>query len=126
MASTSVNQIRRSQRLSYGQQVVVCGETPRRKPFRVDAITVAFNAHGALLILYEKVKLGQKLLLMNPTTWDDQEARVVYSTSARGGAQHVGIEFISPSPLFWGVDSPPDDWKLSEPTQGIAMARVLN
>jgi len=92
----------------------------------VEAATVAFNAHGALLILHEKVTTGQKLLLMNPTTRDDQEARVVYSTSSRGGAQHVGIEFIQPAPLFWGVEDPPQDWVHARSTLADVLARPSN
>ena len=126
MSLTAAPTRRRSQRMSLGLSVVVCGETGRRKPFRVEAATVAFNAHGALLILHEKVETGQKLLLMNPTTWDDQEARVVYSTSSRGGAQHVGVEFIQPAPSFWGVEDPPQDWLHADATPTNAMSRLYN
>jgi hypothetical protein len=112
--------------MSLGLPVVVCGETSRRKAFRVEAATVAFNAHGALLILHEKVETGQMLLLMNPTTWDDQEARVVYSTSSRGGTQYVGVEFIQPAPLFWGVKDPPRDWIHTESTPTNALSRLFN
>ena len=112
MASTSNSACRRSQRLLRSLPVVVCGESPKRKPFREEALTVAFNAHGALLILYVGVDLGQELLLMNPITWDEQKARVVYSTPSSGGLTHVGIEFISPAPEFWPIDYPPDDWDI--------------
>ena len=113
MAPASTSSSRRSQRLSRGLPVVVCGESPKRKPFREEALTVAFNAHGALLVLYAKVELGQVLLLMNPTTWDDQKARVVYSTPSYGGLTHVGIEFMRPAPEFWPVSNPPDDWNMA-------------
>jgi hypothetical protein len=112
MAPTANSVIRRSQRLLRGLPVVVCGESPKRKPFREEALTVAFNAHGALLLLCERVELGQVLLLMNPTTWDDQKARVVYSTPSRRGLTHVGIEFMRPAPEFWPLDNPPDDWNV--------------
>jgi hypothetical protein len=96
-----------------GLPVVVCGELPKRKPFREEAVTVAFNAHGALLILYAKVDPGQQLLLMNPTTWCEQQARVVYSTPSNGGLTHVGIEFMRPTPEFWPINNPPDDWNIA-------------
>jgi hypothetical protein len=100
---------RRSQRLFLGLPVFVCGESSGCKHFREEASTIAFNAHGVLLTLYEKVELGQTLLLMNPTTWDEQEARVVYLTPSFGGQTQVGVEFIRPAPEFWPVNVP-DDW----------------
>jgi len=113
MTPTSNSASRRSQRLSRGLPVVVCGESPERKPFREEALTVTFNAHGALLVLREKVELGQKLLLMNPTTWDEQEACVVYFTTSYGGLTYVGIEFMRPAPEFWPINTPPDDWNIA-------------
>jgi hypothetical protein len=50
---------------------------------------------------------------MNPTTWDDQEARVVYSTPSYGGVSQVGIEFMHPAPEFWPVSDPPKDWHMA-------------
>ena len=113
MASTSNSASRRSQRLLHSLPVIVCGGSPKRKPFREEALTVAFNAHGALLILYVGVELGQELLLMNPITWDEQKARVVYSTPSSGGLTHVGIEFFRPAPEFWPINNPPDDWNMA-------------
>ena len=110
MIPASSSASRRSRRLSRGLPVVVCGESPKRKPFREEALTITFNAHGLLLVLYEKVELGQKLLLMNPTTWDEQEANVVYFTASDGGLAYVGIEFVQPAPNFWPINNPPEDW----------------
>lgn len=81
------------------------------KPFQEEGLTIAFNAHGALLVLYEQVEPGQELHLMNPKTWDEQEARVVHSIPSYGGLAHVAVEFMHPAPEFWPVDNPPDDWK---------------
>src|ERR1700730_5192849 len=113
MASTSNSACRRSQRLLSSLPVVVCGESPKRKPFREQALTVAFNAHGALLILYATVEMGQELLLTNPITRDEQKAHVVYFTPSSGGLTHVGIEFIGPAPEFWSIDNQPDDWNMA-------------
>ena len=66
-----------------------------------------------LILLYVKVELGQKLLLMNPTTWDEQKARVVHPTPSSGGLTHVGIEFMSPAPGFWPINKPLDDWNIA-------------
>jgi hypothetical protein len=111
MPPTSYPVSRRSQRVSLALPVLVCGESPKRKPFREEALTVAFNAHGALLILHARIELGQKLLLVNPKTRDEQEARVMYFTPASGGLAHVGVEFMRPAPEFWPIINLPDDWK---------------
>ena len=113
MTPTANSERRRSQRLLRDLPVVVCGKSPKREPFQEEALAVALNAHGALLILYAKVELGQKLLLMNPTTWDEQKARVVYSIPSSGGLTHVGIEFMHPAPEFWPINNPPDDWNMA-------------
>jgi len=78
--------------------------------FREEALTGAFNAHGALLLLYAKVQPGQKLWLMNPTTWDEQSARVVFCAPAHRGLNYTAVEFLNCAPQFWPVD-PPGDWK---------------
>ena len=113
MTPTSNSASRRSQRLVRRLPVVVCGESPEREPFREEALAVTFNAHGALLILRAEVELGQKLLLMNPTTWDEQEARVAYFTASYGGLTYAGIEFMRPAPEFWPINNPPDDWNIA-------------
>jgi hypothetical protein len=82
---------RRSERISRGLPVFVCGESPKRKPFREEAMTVAFNAHGALL--------------------------VVYLTPSYRGLTHVGVEFVHPAPEFWPVSNPPDDWSVAPSLQ---------
>ena len=100
---------RRSQRLSRGLPVIVCGKTINRKSFREEALTVELNAHGALLLIYENVGSGQKLRLLNPTTWDEQDACVVHSTAFHDGLWLVGVKFMQPAPEFWPIN-PPNDW----------------
>ncbi len=102
---------RRSQRLLLDVPLIVRGETPELQPFQEETFTIVVSAHGALLVLATKVAPGQKLLLMNPQTWDEREGRVAYSGSPYGGLAHVAIEFTRPAPEFWPVSSPPEDWK---------------
>jgi hypothetical protein len=112
VASTSEYKARRSQRVLRNLPVIVCGHPPKYDSFRECAKSIAFNAHGALLVLRNKVELGQKLLLINPTTYNQQEARVVYLTPSFGGKTHVGVEFMTPAPDFWPIENAPDDWKI--------------
>jgi len=115
---------RRSQRLYLGLQIIVSGETSSQKPFKSAAITVAFNAQGALLILHQKVNAGQTVLMLNPVNRDHQKARVVYTSGPRR-RQHVGVEFLTPAPGFWGVDRPPHDWEARTAAESTVLSKSL-
>lgn len=109
MAQTFRSASRRSERLLRSLPVVVCGESKKQKPFREEALTIEFSAHGMLLLMYERPRTGQKLLLLNPSTWDEQDASVVHSSPFHDGLHYVGIEFARPAPEFWPV-IPLEDW----------------
>jgi hypothetical protein len=114
MLSTPSPENRRSRRLLQRTPVYVCGVSPTGTYFREEALAVSFNAHGALLLLYTPVALDQKLLLLHPTTWDEQPSRVVSSVPSHMGLSQVGIEFCIRAPHFWPV-VPPEDWHLKSP-----------
>jgi len=101
---------RRSQRLTVDVPLVIRGEASDRKRFQEERFTLIVNAHGALLPLWTKVSLGQKLLLMNPKNWHECQAKVVYVETHSGGLARVGVELDGPVPEFWQVSSPPADW----------------
>jgi hypothetical protein len=110
MSPTPTASARRSKRLHLRLPVVVCVESASGNATREEHLTIAINAHGALLPIQTKVKVGQKITLMNPTTWDDQEARVKFVTKASDGLSRIGIEFLRPSPKFWPLGNLPEDW----------------
>lgn len=101
---------RRSERVFLDVEVVVRGESTDKQPFQEETFTLVVNAHGALIFLFTKVALGQRLLLMNPRNWDEREARVVYLDSRSGGLSRVGIAFQQPAPDFWPISECPSDW----------------
>ncbi|MGH9687403.1 MAG: PilZ domain-containing protein [Candidatus Acidiferrales bacterium] len=100
---------RRSERVLLDIPVVVRGETGNRV-FQEETFTVTVSAHGALLMLEANVSLGQKLLVLNPKNWDEQEARVAYKGAMHAGLAQVAVEFAKPAPEFWQMDSPPANW----------------
>ncbi|MGH9715900.1 MAG: PilZ domain-containing protein [Candidatus Acidiferrales bacterium] len=100
---------RRSERVLLDVPVVVRGESCSRA-FQEETFTVTISAHGALLMLEANVCLGQKLTVMNPKNWDEREAKVAYKGSVHAGLAQVAVEFEKPSPEFWQMDSPPDNW----------------
>jgi len=103
--------MRRSQRVLFDTPVVIRGESPGHKRFQEETFTVTVSAHGALVVLAAKVDVGQRVVVMNPSNWDEREGRVAYTGPAYAGLAQVAVEFTKPSPDFWAVNSPPTDWQ---------------
>lgn len=93
--------------------VIVSGESPDHRAFHEETFTVTVSAHGALMMLATKVRLGQKLVVENPANEDKREGRVAYLGTPHAGLSQVAVEFVRPSPEFWPVSSPPADWKIA-------------
>ena len=102
---------RRSQRVLVQVSVVVYGLATDSKPFKEESVTMVVNAHGALFALAASVKHGQKVMLSNKGTKEEQESRVVFLGPKEAGKTQVGVEFLRPAPHFWRIDFPPADWK---------------
>jgi hypothetical protein len=102
---------RRSERVLIDVPLMVTGKSADQKAFREETFTVTVSAHGALLLLAATVALGQKVVLMNPTNWDEREGRVAYMSKVHAGLAQVAVEFARPSPEFWPISSPPLNWK---------------
>ena len=109
--SVAPSGFRRSQRLILDLPLVICGEGDR--PFREETFTITVNAHGGLVVLEHRVALGQKIVLMNPKTWDEREATIASLGPPYAGLSTVGFQFVKPAPDFWAVSSPPPDWNVA-------------
>jgi len=114
MSETQVNvqtsAQRRSSRVFTRIPVRATGKSVQGRKFRENSQTIVINAHGGLLYLQEEIAMGADLMLINPVTEEEQECRVVYLGDTSEKGTRVGIEFLSPSPHFWGVDFTPQDW----------------
>lgn len=95
---------RRSSRVFMRIRVRVEGKTTLGRKFRENCQTIVINVQGALLRLEHEVASGAMLVVSNPITQEEQECRVVFLGEASDNGQRVGVEFLSPSPHFWGVD----------------------
>jgi hypothetical protein len=104
------SQQRRSSRVFTRIPVRASGKSIHGRKFRENSQTIVINAHGGLLYLQEELALGADLVLINPVTEEEQECRVVYLGDTSEKGTRVGVEFLSPSPRFWGVDFAPQDW----------------
>lgn len=112
-SSVLIATARRSKRLILDLPVVIRGESEGKCAFQEKTFTLKLSAHGGLVVLENRVALGQKVLLMNPKTWDEREVTVVFLGPPYAGLSTVGVEFVQPSPEFWAISSPPADWNLS-------------
>jgi hypothetical protein len=101
---------RRSSRVFTRIPIRASGKNVHGRKFRENSQTIVVNAHGGLLYLNETVELGAQIVLINPISEEEQECRVVYLGDTSEKGQRVGIEFLSPSPHFWGVEFTPVDW----------------
>jgi PilZ domain len=102
---------RRSSRMFMRVRVKLAGKNLQGRRFRHACETIVINAHGALLYSDQDLEIGSLLVLTNSSTEDEQECRVVYlgdEDSDKG--RRVGLEFVSPSPHFWGVELKQPDW----------------
>ena len=107
---------RRSSRVFARIAVRAAGKDSDGRKFREDSQTIVVNAHGGLLYLQKPVGLGAELMLSNPLSEEEQECRVVYLGETSEKGTRIGVEFLSPSPHFWGVEFAAQDWPSRAPT----------
>jgi hypothetical protein len=110
---------RRSSRVFTRISIRAQGKTVDGRKFRENSHTIVINAHGGLIYLQHEVEMGADLVVINPITEEEQECRVVYlgDTSDRG--TRVGVEFLSPSPHFWGIEFAQQDWTNPAPPRPV-------
>jgi hypothetical protein len=97
---------RRTTRLPLRVPLLVYGRN-RKTTIREETATNLVNAHGGLIALAGWVQMGEKLVVVNKTTQEEQECRVTYIGPKQAGERKVGIAFLRSSPNFWGLDFPP-------------------
>jgi len=102
---------RRSQRVLAQLPVVVQGKSTDNTPFADPTRAIVLSAHGCLTTLSASVILGDRVILRNVATREEQDCRVVFLGEKQGGRTEVGLCFKTAAPQFWGIDHPPPDWK---------------
>jgi len=100
---------RRSRRWALDIRVYVYGHGPSKDPFHEEAHTLHVNANGALLLLSVPVRKGQKLLLTNTLTQQEQDCRVVFLGTKRSRTVEAGVAFPETNPGFWHIPMVPED-----------------
>jgi hypothetical protein len=115
MSEVQASSQRRSSRVFTRVSVRVKGVDNLDRKFRENSQTIVINAHGGLLYLQEAVNIGADLTLINPVTSEEQLSRVVYVGETSDKGTRVGVEFLAPSPNFWGVEFAAADWPAPAP-----------
>jgi len=106
---------RRSQRVMLAVRILVGGDRLDGRKFSEEAETSVVNAHGALILLDEKVRLGQTVIVRNIKSNEELHAEVVDIGAVHEHKVEVGIEFLHPAPRFWRIAFPPEDWSPRSP-----------
>lgn len=95
---------RRSPRTSMYVPVFVYGHTAPGEPFHEQTNALQVSANGGLLRLGADVHFGQKLLVMNRVTKEEQECYVVtMAKRPKRAERHVGVALVKSAPEFWGA-----------------------
>jgi hypothetical protein len=107
---------RRSQRVLLQMPVMLETELERGKPLRIEAFTLVVNAHGGLLELGLPLRAGQKLWIVHPVSGARKASKIVgFRRSQDSNGFLVAFEFDAPTPRFWPVEFPPEDWSSPPP-----------
>ena len=116
---------RRSQRVLMQVHVRIRGTDSLSESFEEQAVTLAINAHGALVAMKHRLSSGTKVQLRHNMTDEEQECHVVHLGQVREGKFEVGLEFSEPRPGFWRVAFPPEDWTPKSPEARTAVRSRL-
>ena len=104
---------RRSHRVHIAMPVLVRGQKGTQ-PFEENTVTISVNAHGCMVRLTTPVTRNQGVSIINTKTAEELPCTVTFLGPKEGGRMEVGIEFAEPSPVFWRIAFPPEDWDPAE------------
>jgi hypothetical protein len=116
---TQASAQRRSSRVFTRIAIRAQGRDSDSRKFRESNHTIVINAHGGLIYLQADLELGAEIVLINPSTEEEQECRVVYVGDRSDKGTRVGVEFLCPSPHFWGVEFAQQDWTAPPPPRSV-------
>jgi hypothetical protein len=70
--------------------------------------------------LAAQVARSQQISIINPKTAEELPCTVIFLGPKDAGKTEVGIEFAEPSPVFWRIAFPPEDWDPAERKRPVA------
>jgi hypothetical protein len=115
---------RRSQRVLMQVGIRIRGRDAQGKDFEEMTETLAINAHGALILVSARVISGGVVRMKHNKTEEEQECHVAFLGPVRSGKAEIGVEFTTPSPNFWRVAFPPEDWSPKNPEARVGNPKL--
>jgi hypothetical protein len=106
---------RRSQRILISASIRVSGKNSAGAVFEENTLTIVVNSHGALILLKEKVWIGQAVTMQHVASQEEIDCIVKGMNPEPDGLPEIAIEFQKPSPRFWHISFPPSDWNSRNP-----------
>lgn len=103
---------RRSQRVIIRVPVTLEATMSGQK-IKAEAFTVAVNIHGAMVLCARLFDAETRLELRNERTTERTEVRVTRTPRESAEGYLIPLEFTVPSPKFWQISFPPENWKSS-------------
>jgi hypothetical protein len=103
---------RRSQRVIIRVPVTL-EVTMSGQKIAISAFTVAVNIHGAMVLSARSFDAETELEMRNERTRDCAVVRVTRAPRESAEGYLIPLEFTSPSPNFWQISFPPENWKSS-------------
>lgn len=90
--------------------IFVYGRSSSDAPFKEITRTVEVDANGCLIQLETVVAKDQPLLVTNMNTKEEMPCTVASLQNSAKGQNGVVLRFAQPSPRFWGLAFPPENW----------------
>lgn len=112
-AGDSTADRRRTHRIQIHMPVIVRGKSGNH-PFEELAHTVSVNANGCMVRVEARIARAQHVSIVNPKTAEELPCTVTFVGQKDAGKTEIGLEFSEPSPLFWRIAFPPEQWDPSE------------
>jgi hypothetical protein len=112
-SAESATDRRRSHRVNIAMPVLIRGKRGTQ-PFEESVQTISVNAHGCMMRVATPIARSQEVSIVNTKTAEELPCTVTFIGQRESGKTEVGVEFAEPSPLFWRIAFPPEDWDPSE------------
>jgi hypothetical protein len=97
---------RRTVRSSLAMNVLAYGETEGGEKFKFWTKTTSVAAHGGVIRMDEKLKVGQVLQMFNEYNMKKSVARLVAVRQSREGGILGAFEFVERGDNFWSMTFP--------------------
>lgn len=104
---------RRSHRVHIAMPLLVRGKMGAQA-FEERTRTITVSASGCMIRMTTPVKRSQEVTLVNTKTAQALPGMVAFVGQKAGEVMEVGIKFNEPSPMFWRISFPPEEWNPSE------------